>query len=359
MEPTVPTDLALQEQHPHVVLGELPTPLEWLPFPGMDELLVKRDDVSGAPYGGNKVRKLEFLLGRALAEGAPEVITFGAAGSNHALATAIYAARTGLRCHSVLVPQTNAANVRRNLLRSHTVHARLHACSGRSESARCVRTIFRDTYARTGRCPHVIPPGGSSPVGVLGFVNAAFELARQCASVGLPDVIYVPSGTMGTCIGLLLGLRLMGAPTRVEAVSVTTAPFSCTEKAEALFNATNRLLHADDPTVPLVPFPCGRFSFRREFLGEGYGIYTEEGMAAIQTAREKANIRLEGTYTGKAFAALLADANRGALVGKRVLFWDTYNSRDFSADIEGTDYRTLPAPFHAYFEEETQPLDQR
>ncbi len=355
---SAPRRQPLYASHPHTRLARLPTPVHEAVLPGTGRLLIKRDDVSGVPYGGNKVRKLEFLLGRAMAAGADAVITFGAAGSNHALATAIYAKLLGLRCHSMLVPQVNARSICRNLLRGYAAGARLHPCANRRDTALCVASVFRETYARSGRYPHVIPPGGSSPVGALGFVNAAFELADQVPEEGMPDVIYLPSGTMGTCVGLLLGLRLRGLETRIEAVSVTTAPFSCMEKAKALFQATNRLLHAADPSLPLLAFPHHQFSFRKEFLGAGYGIYTTDGVAAVRQAGAIAGIRLEGTYTGKAFAALLADARRGALDGKRVLFWNTYNGRDFGADIEGLDYRELPIPFHAYFEQDVQPLDQ-
>lgn len=339
---------------PYAPIAKLPTRVE----PVGDGLYVKRDDQTGTVYGGNKVRKLAFLLGRAKAEGAEAVITFGAAGSNHALATAIYARELGLRAHSMLVPQANARIVGRNLLRGHTAGAILHYGDGRRAINNLVVRVMREEYGRTGRYPHVIPAGGSSPVGVLGFVDAAFELAAQVREGLLPepDVVYVASGTMGTCIGLLLGLALAGMKTQVVAISVTSAPYSCAEKSHTLFHATNRLLHAADDRIPLLDFPGDRFGFRTEFLGPGYAVYTEESVAAVARAREMAGLKLEGTYTGKAFAALLHDRAAGSLDAKQALFWNTYNTRNLEGHVE--DYRDLPEAFHRYFEEPVQPLDQ-
>ncbi len=346
---------------PYRALATLPTPVARLAHLGamleLDSLYIKRDDQSGTVYGGNKVRKLEFLLGRALAEGAKAVLTFGAAGSNHALATAIYAADAGLRCHAMLVPQHNAHSVRRNLLRGHVAGAHLHACAGRPGVVVHVAQVFKDEFLHHGKLPSVFPPGGSSPVGTIGFVNAAFELKQQIEAGELPepDLIYVASGTMGTCVGLTLGLRAAGLNTKVQAIAVTKAPYTSAEKAPKLFAATNALLREADPDFPQLDFPEDRFTLRQGFMGEDYALYTEAGCEAVRRIRESDEVKLEGTYTGKTLGALIADGP--SLRGQNILFWNTYNSPDFSGTIAGVDYHDLPEGFHRYFEEPVQALD--
>jgi len=358
----------LRERIPYVPLGDFPTPVQRLER--LEEALagnhspptlyVKRDDLSGKPYGGNKVRKLEFLLGRALDEGRKTVMTFGAAGSNHALATAIYAKQLGLQSISMLVPQPNAHSVRRNLLMSLRVGAELHH---RGDMVGLVPDsllqLFRHAL-KEGKLPQIIPPGGTSPTGMIGFVSAGLELKRQidAGELPAPDCVYAASGTMGTVTGLLLGLKAAGLATRVVAVRVTDPKFTSIRKARRLFNATNKLLHAADPNFPLITFPEADFELRHDYYGTQYALYTQEAIEAVKHMRETEGVKLEGTYTGKTLAALLGDLKAGRLRGKTVLFWNTYNSQDFRNEIEGMDYHRLPRAFHRYFEEEVQPLDQ-
>lgn len=353
----------LAERLPFRSLGDFPTPVmplrDLAETIGLGGLYVKRDDLSAALYGGNKVRKLEFLLGQALRDGRKRVMTFGAAGSNHALATALYARETGLDSISMLIPQPNARYVRRNLLMSHAAGAELHHSGG------MVSVVFASLYqylrhaVRDGRFPMLIPPGGTSPVGMAGFVAAGFEL-RQQIEVGQlpePDRLYVASGTMGTVIGLLLGVVAAGLRTRVVAVRVTQPQFTSMRKARRYFRAVNALLHRADASFPEFPFPEDRLEFRHEFYGGEYARYTPEGMRAVSLVHDTQGLKLEGTYTGKTFAAIIADAQSGLLTDKTALFWNTYNSRDFSGAIAGIDYHELPRAFHRYFEQEVQPLD--
>ena len=136
----------LQEKLPYISLGEFPTPIQRLDQLGaklkIGQLYIKRDDLSGKIQGGNKIRKLEFILGSALRSGAKEVITFGGAGSNHALATAIYAQQVGLKSISMLMPQPNANYVRRNLAMSHYYGAELHSCGAGLESPRNLPLVY-------------------------------------------------------------------------------------------------------------------------------------------------------------------------------------------------------------------------
>ncbi|HOZ49691.1 MAG TPA: pyridoxal-phosphate dependent enzyme [Candidatus Hydrogenedentes bacterium] len=353
---------ALAARLPHVALGQFPTPVERLDALGASQdmagLYVKRDDVSGPVYGGNKIRKLEFLFGRALERRAKAVMTFGCAGSNHALATAVYARSLGLRSISILIPQTNAAYVRRNLLFGHHVGAELRHFSGpRNASVGSMLEIARSLLT-SGRRPFIIPMGGSSPLGTVGFVGAGLELAGQVAEGVLPapDALYVAMGTMGTAAGIALGLRAAGLDTRVVPVRVVPTFVAHAGAFVKLFRKTNALLRNLDPTFPDCAIAEDEVGMRDEFFGEGYARFTEVGMAAVRRARA-AGIHLEGTYTGKTFAALLRDAESGALRGKNVVFWNTSNSRDFSAAIEGIDYHDLPAGLHPYFEKPCQPLD--
>ena len=345
---------------PFAPLASLPTPVQHLDafaaaFPVGDAYL-KRDDLTAPTYGGNKVRKLEFLLGQARREGVRTLITFGGAGSNHALATALYGRDAGFHVVSMLMPQPNARSVRRNLLMSHLAGADLHLFADKNALKRGVARLTEKILQRDGIGPLIIPPGGSSPMGALGFVNAALELCGQVAAGACPllERVYVAAGTLGTSIGLALGFALARAPVTVHAVRVTETDLVNEERARGLFRETNALLNAADYTVPILPFPKDRFVLRHEFFGTGYGVYTDADQRAVRIMNDSVQVPLEGVYTGKDFAALIADAEQGRLNEQTVLFWDTYNSRDFSALITSSDYRELPGEFHRYFEENVQ-----
>jgi 1-aminocyclopropane-1-carboxylate deaminase/D-cysteine desulfhydrase-like pyridoxal-dependent ACC family enzyme len=354
----------LKDALPYMPLGNLPTPIDRLyeleSVLHGGSLYVKRDDLSGHIYGGNKVRKLEFLLGRACASARKAVLTFGCAGSNHALATAIYARQAGLDAISILLPQPNARTVRRNLMAGWHAGADLHHyLDGKSAALGTLHQLRRRRLS-DGRYPEVIAPGGSSPLGALGFVNAAFELKAQIGvgEMPEPDLIYVASGTMGTVVGLTLGLEAAGLKSRIVAVRVTSPPYTSLEKAHRLFDKTNALLQKADPSFPILTFPEQRFCLRDEFLGERYALYTKDSVQAKKQVNDTEGLNLEGTYTGKAMACLLADAAKGALQDKTVLFWNTYNSQPFDTAMDTLDYHALPEAFHHYFEEDVQPLDQ-
>jgi 1-aminocyclopropane-1-carboxylate deaminase/D-cysteine desulfhydrase-like pyridoxal-dependent ACC family enzyme len=361
----------LQKKLPYVQLGQFPTPVEKLDRLGRElkvsQLYIKRDDLSGTVYGGNKIRKLEFLLGDAIRAGAKEVMTFGAAGSNHALATAIYAKQLGLKSISVLVLQPNADYVRRNLLMSLHCGAELHLCKTHLESRWLGLSLcFTSRYQmllhklRYGRFPYVIPPGGSNPLGTIGYVNAAFELKQQILAGEIPEptYIYVACGTMGTVAGLTLGLKAANLKSHVVPVRVTSENFVNLSGMIKLIESTNSLLNSLDPTFPRVEFTDGDIDIRHEFFGKQYALFTREGVEAIAHLMESERIKLEGTYTGKTFAAVINDAIKGYLRDEVVLFWDTANSRDFSKTIAGLTYHSLPRAFHCYFEEDVQSLDK-
>lgn len=353
----------LEARLPRVTLATLPTPVERLDRIGMEigvpELFIKRDDLSGAVYGGNKVRKLEFLLGNILHKNAREVITLGFVGSNHALATAIYAKQLGLKSVSMLMPQVNAHYVRRNLLTSWYFDAHLTSCKNLPHL--CLGIIGRlcRGIVQHGTLPRLIPAGGSCPLGVVGYVNAAYELRDQIIAGVLPepDIIYVPLGSMGTAAGLMLGLRTIGLKSQVVPVRVIEERMASPKRMPQLIRETATLLHRYAPAFPGAEFALGDLEIRNDCLGEGYARFTEKAVNGADLMRRKTGIILNGAYSAKAFSALLDDAGKGILNGKTVLFWNTYNSRDLTQMAQSVDFRRLPRDFHRYFEEDVQPLD--
>lgn len=347
----------------HLPLAELPTPVQALPALGEHlghrNLYLKRDDLSGKPYGGNKVRKLEWLLAEAQAREARAVMTFGTAGSNHCLATTLYARGIGLESISILSPQTNAWSVGRNLKMGFHAGAELHHYDSEPVAERGAGWQTAKRLIRDEPPPHVIRRGGSSALGTVGFVNAGLELAAQVAAgeLPVPDLLYVALGTMGTASGLAIGLAAAGLPTKVVAVRVVHPKYANEEDFRTLFDRTAAMLHRLDQSFPRLRADDACYSIRHEQYGEKYARYTEAGMQAVALMQSHEQIALEGTYTGKALAALIADARKGALRGKTVLFWNTYNSRPFPEQAMNIDYLHMPLSLHRYFEEPFQPLD--
>jgi D-cysteine desulfhydrase len=321
---------ALRSSLPRRALIDAPTPVEEIGIAGIapQRLYVKRDDTSAARYGGNKPRKLEFLIGAALARGSRRLVTLGATGSNHGLATTIHGGVAGLATTLVLIDQPFTPEVREKLLLDAAYGAEL--VYGRSLAGAALgvaRVLVRSTLR--GERPMLIPPGGSSPLGNVGFVSAAFELAEQIAAGALPepDEIYVPVGTAGTLVGLQLGARLAGLRSRVVGVLVTDILPPTRARMLRAARATLRLLRRADASVPDPGLGAADFVLVLDQLGPGYGAATGAASAAIE-ASAAAGLRLDATYTGKCMAAILARAASGTLASGPVLFWNTYNSVD-------------------------------
>lgn len=352
----------LEQKLSYVSLGNFPTPIEKLYALGrrlgLRNFYVKQDGVSGQVYGGNKVRKLEFLLAQALHKKAKTVLTFGCAGSNHCLATAIYAKQLGLKSVAMLIPQLNAEYVRKNLLGMHQTGMDLYYYENSKKVKAWLGWQVAKKFLISGRLPYIIPPGGSDLLGTIGFVNAAFELKEQIISgeIPEPDYIYVPTGTMGTAVGLALGLKAAGLRTKVIAVRVISEEFSNLEKMEELFRMTNYYLHELDESFPLFELSEDDIEIRHEFWGRQYARFTKEGMAAIQIMSKLEGIGLDGTYTGKTLAAIIEDSKNKAFQKKVILFWNTYNSRHLRTS--GISYEQLPEGLHRYFTENVQALDR-
>jgi len=340
----------------HLPLGDLPTPIELLAGLskklGRKNLFIKRDDISGKAYGGNKVRKLEFLLADAKKKGAVRVITTGAAGSNHALATAIYAKQNGLKATLVLGEQPASPVVRGNLLMDAHVGAEMIYEEDYGKQNVIIEETIGKYSAQEGLAPYWIPAGGSSIIGVLGFVNAAFELGEQVEQgiIEEPAAIVVALGTMGTAAGLLLGLRAAGLHSRVVAARVIPSVIANREKFKTLFEGAGGLLRNADPSFPLVNYTENDLVVCSDHFEPGYGLATRTVEAGLSLIERTENVHLDITYTGKAFATFLDETGKKEYGDKPLLFWNTKNSRELPEEIQKIDYRTLPAEFYKYFE---------
>ena len=341
----------LHEPTPHVQLAELPTPLDdaarLSAELGIRRLWIKRDDIAAQPYGGNKVRKLEFLLADARDKGCDAVVTYGAAGSNHALATSIFAHRLGLQCYAVLTPQAISPKVADTLRYHAMVGTRLHSAKDFQDTI-AVRDSIMAKHPTGASGVYDIWWGGSSWVGAIGFINAGLEIGEQLAA-DPPDYIYVASGTQGTAAGLALGLRLLNWPTQVVGVRVVPLTLKLPSVYDRLFNEMCSELHARDEHFPLLDEPQQNFEWRDEFLGEGYAIPTDATTEAVKLADRLAKLHLETTYTGKAMAGLVHDARAGRLANSSVVFWLTYNSRPYPPATRDISADALPAGFRKYF----------
>ncbi|MGQ0815626.1 MAG: 1-aminocyclopropane-1-carboxylate deaminase/D-cysteine desulfhydrase [Gemmatimonadota bacterium] len=336
---------------PWVSLAKVPTPVE--PFQALqspppspspiEDHWIKRDDLSGEPYGGNKVRKLEFLLGAAQARGAKRLITVGAAGSHHALATTIYGRALGFEVTLVLFPQPLTAHVREVLLLDHVLGAELRY-------TRRMDTIPAALFATTLRYwqqrAFVIPPGGSDAIGSLGYVNAALELADQIAQ-GLapePQTVVVAAGTLGTAAGLAVGFSIAGLRTKIKAVRITGRIVANERVLGRLVRGTDALLRRAGAPIDSARAALARVELLHEHIGRGYGLETDEGTRA--TAHfGRYGILLDPTYTAKAAAALVAHA---ATLPKPVLFWQTLSTTLPVERLAGAQASELPKPFRDY-----------
>jgi 1-aminocyclopropane-1-carboxylate deaminase/D-cysteine desulfhydrase-like pyridoxal-dependent ACC family enzyme len=347
------------EELPWVELGEFPTPVQRLEAlgeaEGFPELYIKRDDTSSSLYGGNKVRKLEFVLADAERKGRRLLITLGAVGSNQVLATGIFGSRMGFRVMGVMMDQPNAEYVRQNLLLDHHYGIEIKHTS----SIPSVFLTFTFQYVKnylTGNKPYYIPGGASNPLGNTGFVNAVFELKNQVdeGAAPEPDYIVVAAGSIGTAAGLDLGCRLLGLKTRVVGVRIGMPWYATEGRLAGMVNNICRFMRGADPSVPEVACSKDDVIMLEDYMGKEYAYLTELGLKTVRQMKELEGIPLDGTYTGKALGGGLDWLKNRSLQDKVVLFWNTKNSVDLSNLIEDADYRELPSSVHRYFEEPTQ-----
>jgi D-cysteine desulfhydrase family pyridoxal phosphate-dependent enzyme len=290
-------------------LATLPTPLQYaarlteeLDGP---KIYLKRDDLTGLALGGNKTRKLEYLVADAQQLGATHLITCGAAQSNHARQTAAAARLAGMQAVLVLNSPNPEPQVQGNLLLDRLLGAEVHIVATNTERNPKMEELAADLADR-GAAPYIIPGGGSNGVGSLGYVAAMLELHEQLWQQGIhPSALYFAAGGGGTHGGIIMGAKLYGADYRVIGVLVEDTSAAGVERAYRVSGWTAERLGIANPV-------------RREDIiaddsqvGPGYGIATEAGLAAIGLLARTEGILLDPVYTSKAFAAMLADVRRG------------------------------------------------
>ncbi len=308
---------------PKVSLAFLPTPLAELKRLGHTlggpRLFIKRDDLTGLALGGNKTRKLEYLLGEALGQGCDSVITGGAAQSNHCRQTAAAAAATGLACHLALggePPDSPNGNLLLDLL----FGAKIHWCGEERKGERIPEIAA--SLRREGRRPYIIPYGGSNAVGAMGFVAAVGELSSDLRKEGIQaDHLIVASSSGGTQAGLAVGADLFGLQTRVTGIAIDKGEGGGPTYESCLADLSNVLaLRLGMPAC----YAAGEFHVRHDYLGGGYGVVGELEREAIRLVAEQEGILLDPVYTGRAMGGLIDLIRQGEFsADETVVFWHT------------------------------------
>jgi D-cysteine desulfhydrase family pyridoxal phosphate-dependent enzyme len=307
----------MPESHlPRLPLAHLPTPVEPLPrlgeAVGGSKMWIKRDDLTGLALGGNKTRKLELLLAEARGRAARTLVTTGAVQSNHCRQTAAAAARHGFECVLVLAG-SRPDKATGNLLLDILLGAELRWTEGRDRET-CLREACEDLAAQ-GRRPHLIPYGGSSPVGAAAYALALAEFLEQ----GLPvDRIVFASSSGGTQAGLVAGARIYGFPGRITGISIDQPRGPLQAVVARLAGQVCELLGSPGTFDP------AEIEVIDSFLGEGYGVMGDLERRAIQAFARHEGILLDPVYTGRAAGGMLALLGSGAfLADERILFWHT------------------------------------
>mgnify|MGYP005843972153 FL=1 len=316
-------------RYPRRFLAHLPTPLERLDRLTKElngpEIWIKRDDCTGLSTGGNKTRKLEFLMAEAELQGADMVMTQGATQSNHARQTAAFAAKMGLDCHLLLEDRTGSNNANYNnngnVLLDHMHGATTEKRPGGGDMNAEMETVA-DKFRAEGRNVYTIPGGGSNPTGALGYVNCAFEMLAQFNDRALKvDHIVHATGSAGTQAGLITGLKAMNAQIPLLGIGVRAPKAKQEENVYNLACATAEKLG------------CAGVVAREDvvantdYVGEGYGIPTESGIEAIQMFAELEAILLDPVYSAKGAAGFVDLIRKGHFKkGERVVFLHTGGS---------------------------------
>jgi len=309
---------------PHLALSERPSPVRELDGLG---IWVKEDGRFGAGgWGGNKVRKLEWLIPDAKRRGRGSILTFGGLGTNWGLATALYAGEHGLETALALVDQPLDDHVSAQLERLYASGARIHRTHTKARTVAMLPWLLARN-ARGGRPPYLLPAGGSSPVGALGYVEAALEIAAQVEAGALPEPahVVVAVGTGGTAAGLALGFRLAGLRSRVAGVVVNDRLRLDAPVLARLAKRSAKLLESRGARLGELRLGSDLLDLSRDQIGAGYGHRTEAGERAAARAADE-GLALDPVYTAKAMAGLLALRAQGRLGGP-VLFVHTDGPR--------------------------------
>lgn len=305
------------------------TPIEFLPnltkAMGGPNIYIKRDDLLGLTSGGNKTRKLEFLMAEAQSLGADTILTCGAVQSNHCRLTLAAATKEGLKCQLVLEervagsykPEASGNNYLFRLLGVEAVRV----VPGGSNMMGELEKLAEELKAQ-GRKPYIVPGGGSNPVGALGYVSCAQEIEKQMFDLGLNfDCIVTPSGSAGTHAGLIAGLRGNGVHTPLIGISVNRNKDAQAEAVFTLANKACELLGAGSPVAreDVVVYD--------DYVGPGYSLPTQGMVDAVQLLARTEAILVDPVYTGKTMAGMLDLIRQGVIKkGQNVLFIHTGGS---------------------------------
>ncbi len=311
---------------PRLRFAHLPTPLE--PMPALSQVLggpdlwIKRDDCTGLSGGGNKTRKLEFLMAEALLQGADTIITQGATQSNHARQTAAIAAKLGLQSHLVLEDRTGYDdadyNYNGNVLLDQLYGAHLKKVPADADMDAAMEELAEELVS-AGRKPYIVPGGGSNPVGALGYVNAAQELVGQANDSGLRiDHVVHATGSAGTQAGLVTGfagtrsgIPVLGIGVRAPRAAQEESVFTLAGETAEYLGIAGAVQRGD------VVANC-------DYVGDGYGLPTDSMREAVKLVARTESILLDPVYTGKAMAGLIDLVRSGAFEeGQNIVFVHT------------------------------------
>ena len=317
-------------RYPRLHFAHLPTPLE--PLTRLSEQLggpnlwIKRDDCTGLSSGGNKTRKLEFLMADAVERGADAIITQGATQSNHARQTCAIAAKLGMACHILLEDRTgyhdeaysHNGNVLLDQLHGASISVRPADSDMNSEMERLAQQLRDD-----GKQPYVIPGGGSNEIGALGYVNAAFELTHQANERSLRiDCLLHATGSAGTQAGLVLGMEAMNSRIPVYGVSVRAEKQKQEENVYGLVQRTAEFMGYSPDLVTREKVVANS-----DYVGPGYGLPTDSMIEAVKLMASYEGILLDPVYAGKGFAGLIDLVRKGYFKkGENVVFLHTGGS---------------------------------
>ena len=326
---------------PRARFAHLPTPLEAAPrlaqALGLKQLYIKRDDCTGLAGGGNKTRKLEFLVGEALAQGADTLITQGAVQSNHVRQTAAAAARFGLSCEIILEERTGSKaadyNGSGNVLLDRLLGASIRNVPVGTDMNAELSSAAEAVQARGGK-PYIIPGGGSNPIGALGYVDCVIELVRQADAQGIViDRIVTATGSAGTHAGLVAGLALIGADIPVLGIGVRAPQAAQEANVHKLAVETAALLgHADRVSREMTVANC-------DYVGAGYGLIDEAVIDALKLAARTEGLLIDPVYTGKAMKGLIALSKQGFFGDETVVFLHTGGAQGlfgYHSELEGS-----------------------
>jgi len=315
------------EEIPRIRIGRLPTPLEKLQnlskAIGVPEVYIKRDDMTGIGYGGNKIRKLEYLLADALSKGADSIITTGGVQSNFTRETTACATKLGLKTFLVLIGN-DPEEYRGNLLLEKLMGAEIHFVSaknldeGAEKAGKLMRSLSEKLEAEGHRC-YIMPVGGATPIGCIGFANAFLEINSQINDLGITvDHLISATGSGGTQAGLLVGKRIVNSDVNIMGIRVGRMFEPFPKMIAEMAGKTGELLGIKKS------FSEKDVITYSDFIGEGYDIPTREANDAIKLMARTEAIILDPVYTGKAMAGLIGLIDRGEISkDDNIIFWHT------------------------------------